>query len=170
MSDELYIDDFNIVLKDYELEYDACKELSNLSEKYHTDEMVNFLEVYENFEEVSKNINENYLKRCYQLFSDKNAEINQLLVKYQNLTIDIYLENKKSFINDYSQIHERLIQLVKHDYSLTNQDLKIIDKFKKLFDCFNGDFPQKVYKKFSNYKFLLTKFLNKYGVDGSCDE
>lgn len=170
VSDELYIDDFNIVLKDYELRYDACKELSNLSEKYHTDEMVSFLEVYENFEEVSKNINENYLKRCYQLFSDKNAEIKQLLVKYQNLTIDMYLENKKSFINDYSQIHERLIQLVKHDYSLKNQDLKIIDEFKKLFDCFNGDFPQKVYKKFSNYKFLLTKFLNKYGVDGSCDE
>ena len=170
VSDELYIDDFNIVLNDYEFEYGACKELSNLSEKYQTDEMISFLEVYENFEDVSKNINENYLKRCYQLFSDKKEEIKQLPVKYQNITIDMYLENKKSFINDYSQIHEKLIQLVKHDYSLTNHDLKIIDKFKKLFDCFNGDFPQEIYKIFSNYKFLLTKFLNKYGDDGSCDE
>lgn len=170
VPEDLYIDKYRSVLNDFKNQYDICAELSKLPEKYHTDVMGEFLDIYDNFKEISKKINEDYIERKYKIFSDKKAEIKSQLTRYETLTVDVYLENKDDFLVNYLQIHEILDELKDKEYSFNQSDLEIVNNFQKLFNNFNGEFPKITYSLFSNYKHLLSKFLNRYGHGVRCDE
>ena len=164
VSDDLYIEDYKIILKDYKNEYNICNQLSILPNKYHTKEMSNFLEIYDNFKLISQNINENYLKRKYQQFLNHKKEICFEIKEYQLFTVDKYLKHKNLFLEKYYPISEMLKELKAKNY-LFDKDLPVVNNFFKLYDNFNGEFPKESYKTFLNYKFLLTKFLNTYEND-----
>ena len=170
ISDELYIEDLKPILKEYKEEFLNCKELSNLPEEYHEESMSEFLDIYNNFDDVSQKINENYLQRKYELFSNKKTEIASQIEKYENLTVDDYLENKAIFLNKNTTINELLNELLDKGYSFNKSDLSLVNKFLSLFDTFNEKFPEGIYNSFSRYKFLLTKFLNKYSTYFECNE
>ena len=169
ISDELYIDDYKSILKDYKTEFDSCSQLSKLPDEYHSSVMSDFLEIYDNFEDVSRKINDNYKKKKYQLFLMHKKEIKHEIEKYQSFNVDEYLKHKNTFLNKYFPINEILNELKSKNFSFES-DLADVNNFLKLFNKFNGDFSKQKYKKFLNYKSLLGKFLNKYGNDSEVEE
>ena len=164
ISEELYINDYEAVLKNYRNEFDICTQLSELPKEYHSKEMSDFLDIYDNFKENSQKINANYLKKKYEIFLNYKTEISHEIDKYQNISIDDYLENKEEYLEKYSRVFETLQELKDKNYSFEDDSL-VVNNFFNLYNNFNGEFSKLIYSTFLNYKFLLTKFLNKYGND-----
>lgn len=165
ISDELYIDDYKLILKNYKKEYSVCGELFKLPNEYHTPEMSEFLDLYDNFEEISQKINKNYLKQKYDIFINQKSEIISQIKKYENITIEEYLKDKKIFLDNYSKLFKSLNELQNKNFIFDKAEMPIINNFLKLYKNFKEDFPKIFYEKFSYNKHLLKKFITQYGQD-----
>ena len=166
VSEDLFIDDFKSILKNYNIIYDNCIELSRFSNEFHLDEIDRFIKVYNNFKEISKEINFNYMARRYDLFLDMKEEIQKNLDKFKNLTADSYLKNKKQFIDKYSEIYNDLIKIINNDF---DYDKGLVYDFVALYVKFNGGFPNELYKSALNSS-KIKDFIKKYGSNFEAEE
>ena len=168
-SVDLYIEDYQLILDTYKHEHELCFDLSKLPSKYHEDKIFDFLNLYENFEVISKNINKNYIEYRYDFYSNNKSEISKQIKKYQNITVDEYLENKTDFIDKYNNINVYLNDLIEHEYDFEKKDLITVNNFLDIYEDFNGGFSSKFYDLFLSYKSGLYEFLIKYGENSGCE-
>lgn len=170
ISLDLFIKDYESELDNYKNEYDLCRNLSKLPSKYHDNDLDEFLEIFENFEDISEKINENYLDARYNLFLENKSEISNQIDKYKNLTVDVYLNNKECFLDKFQKIYPELKKLSEYDYELSGDELSILNNFFTLYHDFDGEFPSKYYKLVLNYKSVVSNFISKYGQNSKCSE
>lgn len=170
ISYDSYITDNKLILKDYENAFESCEELSKLPDSCHEDLMYEFLDIYNNFDKITEEINENYLKQKYELFLNKKDEIINQNEKFSVLTVDDYIDNKENFLKNYSETKENLMELKKYNFKFDSEILTIVNNFLSLWQDFKGAFPDTVYGSISDFKSLITNFFDKFGEDSDCVE
>ena len=172
----LYIEDYNQILNQNLKYYKISAELKEICENKNYDIgedkiiLYEFIDLYENFENVTLNINKEYVNRKYGQFLEYKPVLSDNLDKFNNLDAMLYVENKKEFLDKFTPVNELLNELLKIHKNLNDSDLNLMNDFIKLFNKFNADFTKDIEQSFSNNKHVLTKIINRYTVNLSCDE
>ena len=167
-SPEEYLTDFKIILSENKSTFNLCNDINNLfNNDFEFQEIITeFLDIYNNFEKVSKKNNQNYLNNLYGIYKENKPEISNLLKKYDSLDCKTYLKDKDSFLDNFTNIYEISLQLIdyhkKTDFEIEDYDFKLMNDFFLLFDEFNSNFPKKYYEKFIKIKVNLEEFIDEF--------
>ena len=176
VPNDLYIDDYLTVLKENKHYFDICNDLKTISESRNyvigedKNVLINFIKIYDNFKNVSSQINEAYAARKYNEYLAYKPKINSINSKFKNLDAKLYIENKNDFVEDNVHINNLLTELIKIKKDLNKSDLTLIKDFLRIFNEFNGGFVSEISESFKNNKHVLTKIINKFTVNLSFDE
>lgn len=163
IPDDLYIDDIKSILNDYEVFYNFLNELLQLPEKYFNQDAYDFVEIYDDFEAISQKINEDYIKRNYEFFSENKDKFNLQISKYHSISVEEYIEKKEDYLNEILPLHDCIVNLKNHGYDFPVNDLDYVNNTISIFNYINDEFAKECYNTFLNYKFLITIFFNRYG-------
>lgn len=165
IPDDLYIDDFKSILNDYEMIYNFLDDLLQLPDKYFNQDAHDFVEIYDDFQNISQKINENYIKRKYEFFSNNKDNLNLQISKYRSISVDEYINYKNDYLDEISPIHDCIIDLKNHGYKFPKNDLSCVSDTISIFNYLNEEFAKECYNTYLNFKSLVTKFLNLYDGD-----
>lgn len=170
VPDELYIEDTKTILNEYELIYNFLNEWTKLPEKYFNQDVNDFVEIYDDFQNISQKINQNYNERKYKFYTENKYKIHSKINKYRSISIEDYIKNKNKYLDEITPIYDCIIDLQNHNYDFHPTNLSFINDIISIFEYITKGFPEKYYNKYINYKSLITKFLNLYNKDDTCRE
>lgn len=181
-----FIDDFKInidyssfikkedILNVYSQEYELAKKIKDSNSDIQT-----FIEIYEDFDNISNQINNNHIKWLNQEFIKIKTEIVEFIECYStNISYDKFISEieRDNILNNYSKHYGIVLDLIRHDDScsdkkLINEFIETYKKFTYVVNLINEEFKKRedIKNNFIDVKAQITDFVNKYDKDISPD-
>lgn len=169
ISPDLYIDDPNDIVTNQKSNYTIVLDYK----KYFNDnlDIINsFIDVYENFNDISFNINQKFCKNKYEKYLKNKELIQDQLTKFGDLTIEDYIKYKKSFIQDFLDIYSKFKEIILYNkyLNLSKEEFNFINQFIDLYDNFDVNFIEEYKNKYYQIELKSLDFVESYRFNIIC--
>ena len=166
--DELINEDKTQLKKDYEFVNDLFEKLEDYDFVDDSEIMEDFIYIYNNFNEIKKEINDEITYRSLlDKFNKDRSKILKFIDTYKkNIPDDLYIDDFKSILNNYELFYNFLNEWLQLPEKYFNQDVfdfvEIYDDFEAISQKINEDYIKRNYEFFSKNKDNLNSQISKY--------